>query len=97
LRLRGIEQDPRRTGLLRVLRMMGAEIGVEETPDGLDIEGGALQGGEVDSRGDHRIAMAFAVAGQVASGEVRIRDVANVATSFPGFDAMARGAGFGLA
>jgi 3-phosphoshikimate 1-carboxyvinyltransferase len=178
LRLRGIEQDPRRTGLLRVLRMMGAEIGVggsgagrdaasglfarhaalhgidvpvdcvpdmidefpvlcvaaacargrtrirgaaelrvkesdriaamatglralgigvEETPDGLDIEGGALQGGEVDSRGDHRIAMAFAVAGQVAAGEVRIRDVANVATSFPGFDAMARAVGFGLA
>ena len=40
--------------------------------------------------------MAFAVAAQVAQGGVRIADVANVATSFPGFDALARGVGFGL-
>jgi 3-phosphoshikimate 1-carboxyvinyltransferase len=40
--------------------------------------------------------MAFAVAGQRAAGEVRVRDVGNVATSFPGFDALARSAGFGL-
>jgi 3-phosphoshikimate 1-carboxyvinyltransferase len=89
-----VKESDRIAAMAAGLRALG--IGVEETPDGLDIEGGALQGGEVDSRGDHRIAMAFAVAGQVAAGEVRIRDVANVATSFPGFDAMARGVGFGL-
>jgi 3-phosphoshikimate 1-carboxyvinyltransferase len=55
-----------------------------------------LGGGEIDSHGDHRIAMAFAVAAQRAQGEVRIDDIANVATSFPGFDAMARDCGFGL-
>ena len=57
---------------------------------------GRLRGGTVDSHGDHRIAMAFAVAAQLADGEVRIGDVANVATSFPGFDVLARQAGFGL-
>jgi len=69
---------------------------VEEAPDGLAIEGGRLRGGEIDSRGDHRIAMAFAVAGQVAEGEVRIRDVENVGTSFPGFEELARATGFNL-
>ena len=78
------------------LRALG--IRVDETPDGATIHGGSLQdsGGAIDSHGDHRIAMAFAVAAQVATGEVTIADVANVATSFPGFDALARGAGFGL-
>jgi len=70
---------------------------VEEAPDGLVIRGGArLGGGTIESHGDHRIAMAFAVAAQMADGDVLIRDVANVATSFPGFDELARGAGFGL-
>jgi 3-phosphoshikimate 1-carboxyvinyltransferase len=40
--------------------------------------------------------MAFAIAGQRADDEVRIADIANVATSFPGFEALAREAGFGL-
>src|SRR5690606_5684048 len=71
-------------------------VRVEERPDGAAIEGGALRGGKVDSLGDHRVAMAFAVAGQCADGDVEIDDVANVATSFPGFDELARQAGFGL-
>ena len=71
-------------------------ISVEETPDGATIEGGRLQGGVVESHGDHRIAMSFAIAAQLADGEVRINDVANVATSFPGFVALARGAGMRL-
>lgn len=71
-------------------------IRVDETPDGAIIHGGRLKGGEVDSFGDHRVAMAFAVAAQLARGPVQIRDVANVATSFPGFDARARAAGLGL-
>ena len=53
-----------------------------------------MRAGRVDSHGDHRVAMAFAVAGQLTDGEVTIADVGNVATSFPGFDALARQAGF---
>jgi len=47
----------------------------------------------VDSRGDHRIAMSFAVLGARAQAPVEIDDVGNVATSFPGFTALARSAG----
>ena len=76
------------------LRTLG--ITVDETADGAAIHGGRMGSATVDSHGDHRVAMAFAIAGQVAEGEVRIHDVANVATSFPHFDALARQAGFGL-
>src|SRR3546814_9050237 len=76
------------------LRSLG--VHVEERPDGALIEGGTLRGGAIDSLGDHRIAMAFAVAGQLAGEDVGIDDVANVATSFPGFDELVRPAGFGL-
>lgn len=76
------------------LRELG--IDVEEAQDGARIHGGCLRGGAIDSQGDHRIAMAFAVAAQCADAEVRIHDVANVATSFPGFCRLARAAGFGL-
>jgi 3-phosphoshikimate 1-carboxyvinyltransferase len=65
----------------------------EVLPDGLRIEGGPIGGGVVDSHGDHRVAMAFAVAGLRASAAIRIRDVANVATSFPGFAPLARSVG----
>jgi len=71
------------------------------TPDGMRIQGrgeGPIFGaGEVDSRGDHRIAMAFAVASLRASGPIAVRDTANVATSFPGFVELARSAGLDLA
>ena len=75
-------------------------LGVENRllPDGLWIRGAeGLSGGTIDSRGDHRIAMAFAVAALRASAPIEILDVANVATSFPGFVATARAAGLGLA
>jgi 3-phosphoshikimate 1-carboxyvinyltransferase len=73
-------------------------IGVEcqETGDGIVIEGGLLGGGTVDSHGDHRIAMAFAIAGLRAESEIRIQDCRNVATSFPGFVGLARGAGLSV-
>jgi 3-phosphoshikimate 1-carboxyvinyltransferase len=77
------------------LRMLGARI--EETPDGAVIEGGSLRGGRVDSHGDHRCAMAFAVAGAVATSAITITDCANVATSFPGFIELARSCGLLLA
>ena len=76
------------------LRALG--IRADERADGVVIQGGRLRGGEVDAHGDHRVAMSFAVAAQRAEGEVRIRDVANVATSFPGFVSLATQAGFGL-
>jgi 3-phosphoshikimate 1-carboxyvinyltransferase len=68
-------------------------VPVESRPDGLRIGGGAVHGGQVDCRGDHRVAMAFAVLGARAEGPIAIDDVQNVATSFPGFAATARSAG----
>ena len=80
------------------LRALG--VAAEPRPDGIVIEGvgskGRLGGGTVDSRGDHRVAMAFAMAALRAEGPVVIRDCANVATSFPGFEALAREAGLAL-
>jgi 3-phosphoshikimate 1-carboxyvinyltransferase len=73
-------------------------IGVrnEVLPDGLSIEGGSFGGGVVESHGDHRVAMSFAVASLRASAPIEIRDVANVATSFPGFAGLARSVGLKL-
>ena len=79
-------------------------FGVEHEllPDGMWIRGRpgpgpAYGGGRVDSHGDHRVAMAFAVAALRAGGAIEIDDTANVATSFPGFASLARGAGLALA
>ena len=68
-------------------------IDAQTTPDGMIIEGGLLHGGAVDSHGDHRIAMAFAIGALHASGNINIRDCANVNTSFPGFVDLAAQAG----
>lgn len=70
-------------------------LGVKADPthDGIIIEGGQIQGGQVDSHGDHRIAMSFSVASLRAAGDIRITDCANVATSFPGFVALASSVG----
>ena len=65
----------------------------EPRPDGIVIEGGALDGGVIHTHHDHRIAMAFAVAALRAEREIYVTDCDTVATSFPGFDAMARGLG----
>jgi len=66
------------------LARMGARV--ETLPDGLRIEGPTrLRGAEVDAEGDHRIAMAFAVAGLFAEGETRIRDADCARVSYPGF------------
>jgi 3-phosphoshikimate 1-carboxyvinyltransferase len=60
------------------------------------IEGGPIGGGGVDSHGDHRIAMAFAMAALRAGDMIEISDCANVNTSFPGFVALASGAGLAI-
>jgi 3-phosphoshikimate 1-carboxyvinyltransferase len=69
--------------MARGLETVGIEV--EERPDGARIVGGALGGGTVDSRGDHRIAMSFAVASLGASSAIEILNTAEVATSFPNF------------
>ena len=73
------------------LKAVGVETRV--TPDGIEIESQEIQGGTVDSHGDHRIAMAFAVASLRAKADITINDCANVATSFPNFVALAEQVG----
>jgi 3-phosphoshikimate 1-carboxyvinyltransferase len=89
-----VKESDRIDAMATGLAALGARV--RQTADGMVIEGGRLGAGRVDSLGDHRVAMAFAVAAQRADGEVAISDVANVATSFPGFDALVRRLGFGL-
>ena len=88
-----VKESDRLAAMAVGLRALGIEV--EETPDGGTVHGGQLMGGTLDSHGDHRIAMAFAVAAQRVTGAVSIDDVANVATSFPGFDSLAQRVGFG--
>ncbi|MCU0734027.1 MAG: 3-phosphoshikimate 1-carboxyvinyltransferase [Methylotetracoccus sp.] len=66
------------------------------TPDGMRISGGPLRGGRVDARGDHRIAMAFAMAALRARGAIEIDDCRNVSTSFPEFVDLARAVGLNI-
>jgi 3-phosphoshikimate 1-carboxyvinyltransferase len=89
-----VKESDRIAVMAKGLVALGADI--TETPDGAIIDGGSLNGGEVDSAGDHRCAMSFSVAGLIARAPVRIRDCANVATSFPGFVELANGCGFAL-
>ncbi len=86
-----VKESDRLAAMAQGLTTLG--IRVENRPDGLRIRGGAVGGGEVDCRGDHRIAMSFAVLGARARAPVVIDDVQNVATSFPGFATLARSAG----
>jgi 3-phosphoshikimate 1-carboxyvinyltransferase len=77
--------------------LQGLGVNCQLLPDGLRIIGGApLRGGRIESDGDHRIAMSFAVASLLAAEPLEIDDVANVATSFPGFPVLARAAGLKL-
>jgi 3-phosphoshikimate 1-carboxyvinyltransferase len=81
-----VKESDRIAALAENLRRMGASV--EERPDGLNVEGrvaGKLRGAEIDPRGDHRIAMAFAVAGLGAEGNTIIREADCAAVSFPTF------------
>ena len=75
-----------------------AALGVDARPtaDGMVIQGGEYGGGRVHAHGDHRIAMAFAMAALRAGGTIEIADCANVNTSFPGFVRLAREAGLAV-
>jgi 3-phosphoshikimate 1-carboxyvinyltransferase len=89
-----VKESDRLAAMAGGLATLGIEC--ELLPDGLRLQGGPLRGGRIDSHGDHRIAMAFAVASLRASGPIEIEDVANVASSFPGFPRLARAAGLAL-
>jgi 3-phosphoshikimate 1-carboxyvinyltransferase len=89
-----VKESDRIAAMASGLRALG--IRVDEAPDGATIHGGRFSGGRIDSRGDHRIAMSFVVAGQLASAPVEILDCANVATSFPGFIDLATASGLGV-
>jgi len=82
--LRAKESD-RIATVAELLTRLG--VGVEQTDDQLVVHGGRLQPGDVDSHGDHRIAMAGAVAAGAISGETRVRGWRSVATSYPEFTA----------
>jgi len=83
-----VKESDRIAAMSEGLRALG--IQVDESPDAAVVHGGQFTGGTVKSYGDHRIAMALALAGTVASAAVLVEDVAAVDTSFPGFsDCMA--------
>lgn len=91
-----VKESDRIQAMADGLEVLGTHV--ETTPDGIIIKGGqTLQSGQVDSLGDHRIAMAFAVAGLRARGAIEIANCANVATSFPNFIELAKVTGFDLA
>ena len=71
-------------------------VAAKPTHDGIVIQGGPIGGGEVESHGDHRIAMAFAIASLRAQGDIQINDCANVNTSFPGFVELAASVGLNV-
>ncbi len=79
-----VKETDRISTVVDNLRAMGAQV--QEFEDGMEIDGGhPLHGAEIDSFGDHRIAMAFAIAGLFAKGETTIRNTDCVNTSYPGF------------
>ena len=78
-----VKESDRIGAMAAGLRELG--IQVDETEDGAVVHGGQLDGGSVQSFGDHRIAMSLAIAGTVAGGAVSVQQTDAVATSFPGF------------
>lgn len=98
-RLRGAEElRVKESDRIQAMADGLAVLGIKHqvVADGIDIEGGEFSGGDINSRGDHRIAMAFSMAALRADNTIRIHDCKNVDTSFPGFVEMARSSGLGL-
>nr|VFJ55858.1 MAG: 3-phosphoshikimate 1-carboxyvinyltransferase [Candidatus Kentron sp. FW] len=91
--LRAKESD-RIAVMAKGLQRLG--IHADPTADGMTIRGGRPTGGTIESHGDHRIAMAFAMAGLGARESILIEDCANVDTSFPGFAAAAARVGLSI-
>jgi cyclohexadieny/prephenate dehydrogenase / 3-phosphoshikimate 1-carboxyvinyltransferase len=78
-----VKESDRLAAMARALAAVGVRI--EETADGMIIDGGPIAGGTIETEGDHRIAMSFAIAGLASRGPITVRDTGPVATSFPGF------------
>lgn len=86
-----VKESDRIQAMAEGLQTLG--ITIEAQPDGAIIQGGAMHGGVINSYGDHRIAMAFTMAGLRATDTIEIEDCSNVVTSFPEFITLARQAG----
>jgi 3-phosphoshikimate 1-carboxyvinyltransferase len=90
-----VKESDRIAAMAEGLETLG--VNTEVLDDGIIVQGfgdnGSFAGGEVNSHHDHRIAMAFSVAALRAEAEIKILETDNVATSFPGFDALMRGLG----
>jgi 3-phosphoshikimate 1-carboxyvinyltransferase len=89
-----VKESDRIAAMAAGLSALGVDTEVHD--DGMRIRGGSLGGGRVESLGDHRIAMAFSMAGLRATQPLAVADCANVATSFPGFASLARDAGLAI-
>ena len=93
-----VKESDRIAVMAEGLSAMGVRC--EVLKDGIRIQGRStakvFSGGNIDSHGDHRIAMSFSVASLRAAAPIRIADVANVATSFPDFPGVARAAGLNV-
>ncbi len=82
-----VKESDRIATMAGEMKKLGASV--EELPDGMIIQGGQpLRGATCNSHGDHRVAMALAIAGLAASGTTVISDTECIETSFPGFDAL---------
>ena len=89
-----VKESDRIAAMAQGLQAVG--IRTEVHADGMRVFGSAIQGGRVNSQSDHRIAMAFAIASVRADDPIEIIDVANVATSFPGFVETAQSIGLDI-
>ncbi|MEZ5524747.1 MAG: bifunctional prephenate dehydrogenase/3-phosphoshikimate 1-carboxyvinyltransferase [Pseudomonadales bacterium] len=89
-----VKESDRIQAMADGLQTLGVKA--EATPDGMIIDGGPMGSGTIDSLGDHRIAMSFAVAALRAQGEIKIQNCANVATSFPNFVELASQVGMSV-
>lgn len=88
------KESDRIVAIARGLQTLGIDVEVHH--DGMTVTGGQLSGGDIDSFGDHRVAMAFAMAALNAGNHITIRNCTNVETSFPNFVNVAKTAGLDL-
>jgi len=89
-----VKESDRIQAMADGLEILG--VNAQATPDGMIIEGGPMGFGRIDSLGDHRIAMAFAVAALQSEGDIEILNCSNVATSFPNFVELAAQVGMSV-
>jgi 3-phosphoshikimate 1-carboxyvinyltransferase len=82
-----VKESDRIASMAEGLSQLGIENRVQ--PDGIEVVGGEMTGGVITTHHDHRIAMSFAMAALRASDRIKVSDCAHVATSFPGFAALA--------